>query len=402
MNIVAAQRITLAHPIKGGMEVQADTLYRGFVARGHHVEIITTSHPTSQRETEEPHLCTHYLPHSDYRRYTSAWWRASYEKLEELVHCGRADVLLSQSAGALGYLRRAHRELRLPAVVVLHASFSEGLHSQWRAAHTRRGLLRFAYTLGQLPLHYVLWRRAAAVAQFVVTTDEGSRDARATLGVDPARLRVIPNGVDTRHFTPSAERRAATRMKLGLAPEAPVAIAVTRLVPEKGVQVALRALATVPALTLLVAGDGPYAQTLRRQARKLGVGARVHFLGFVPREVLPHYLAAADLFVMPTLCHEGFPLSLAEAMASQLAPVVSNLGGIPTAVSSERTGLLVPPGDPEALGRALSRLAQDPERRAELGAAARAEAQARFTADRMVDDTLEALTAAMDNRGRWS
>jgi len=395
MNIVAAQRITLAHPIKGGMEVQADTLYRGFVARGHNVEIITTAHPTGRREVEELHLCTHYLPHSDYRRYTNGWWRASYEKLKELVHRGRADVLLSQSAGALGYLRRAHYELRLPAVVVLHASLSGGLYSQWRAARSPRGLLRFAYTLSQLPLHYVLWRRAVGVAEVVVTSDEGWRDAQAKLSADPARLRVIPNGVDTAHFMPSAAARAATRGELGLAPKAPVAIAVTRLVPEKGVQVALRALASVPALTLLVAGDGPYAQALHNQARALGVGARVHFLGFVPRDALPHYLAAADMFVMPTLCREGFPVSLAEAMASQLAPVASNLGGIPTAVSSERTGLLVPPGDPGALGRALSRLVQDPGWRAELAAAARAEAQARFSVERMVDDTLAALIAAV-------
>lgn len=401
MNIVAAQRITLAHPIKGGMEVQADTLYRGFVARGHNVEILTTAHPAGRHKGEEPHLCTHYLPHSDYRRYTSGWWRASYEKLGELAGRGRADVLLSQSAGAIGYLPQARRELGLPGVVVMHGSLGGGLYNQWRAARSPRGLLRLVYMLSQIPLHYVLWRRAAAAAEVVIaTSDEGRRDALAEMGADPARVRVIPNGVDTARFVPSPEARASIRAELGLAPTAPVAIAMTRLVPEKGVQVALRALARVPGLTLLVAGDGPYAPALHRLARALGLGGRVHFLGFIPRDRLSCYLAAADVFVMPTLCREGFPLSLAEAMASGLVPVASNLGGIPTAISPERTGLLVPPGNPEALADALGRLAQNPAWRAGLAAAARAEARERFSVDRMVGDTLAALIAAVGGQGR--
>jgi glycosyltransferase involved in cell wall biosynthesis len=169
-------------------------------------------------------------------------------------------------------------------------------------------------------------------------------------------------------------------------------------VPEKGLHVALEALPHVPQLTLLVAGDGTARADLEREAQERQIAARVRFLGYVPNEQLPDYLAAADLFVMPTLCREGFPVSVVEAMASGLVPVASHIGGIPTAVTSERTGVLVPPGRPDALASALARLAGDAPRRAALAEAARAEALARFGVERMVDDTLAVLEEARARR----
>lgn len=401
MNIVAAQRITLAHRIKGGLEVQTDTLYRGLAARGHNVEIITAVHPNGLREVEEGRIRAHYLPHSDPRRYTAGWWRASYEKLQELVHRGRADVLLSQSAGAIPYVQRAQRELHLPAVIVIHTALGSGLYSQWRAATSLRGVLRFGFALAQAPLHWVLWRRAVAVADAVVTpSEEVAVDARTEFGAPLERITVIPNGVDVQRFAPMPEARMARRLELGLAPTAFVALAVTRLVPEKGVQVALRALAQVPEATLLVAGEGPYSQTLFRVAQQLDVAHRVRFLGFVARERLPEYMSAADVFVMPTLCKEGFPVSVVEAMACGVPPVASRIGGIPTAIDAERTGLLFSTGESDRLAQALLRLTRDEELRARLAAAARAEAVERFSIERMVGDMLAVLERVVAGRPR--
>lgn len=400
MNIVAAQRITLAHHIKGGMEVQADTLYRGLAARGHSVEVITTAHPTSLREVEDGRIRTHHLPRSDPRRYTAGWWNASYEKLRELVHRGRADILLSQSAGALPYIPRARRELNLPAVMLVHMSFGAGLQSQWRAARSLRGWLRLAYTLSQAPWHYLLWRKAVAAADAIIAvSDEVARDMRAEWRIEPAgRMVVVPNGIDVTRFVSTPEARVALRAELRLDSEQFVAIAAARLAHEKGVQVALKALARVPEATLVIAGDGPHASALQRQARDLEVAGRVRFLGFVPRDRLPGYLAAADAFVMPSLYREGLPVSILEAMACGLPVVASCIGGIPTAVTSETTGLLVHPGDDRDLAQALARLARDHELRVRLGVAARATAEGRFSVTRMVDDTLEVFDRVLAER----
>jgi glycosyltransferase involved in cell wall biosynthesis len=399
MYIVVAQRITLVHRVKGGMEVQADLLNRGLVARGQRVEVITTAHPDSLREVEEVDLHYHFLPRSDPRRYTRGWWNASYEKLKELSHRGRAELLLSQSAGALPYVARAQRELGLPVVLLAHTGLNSALYSQWRAARSLRGALFLAYTLSQAPWHWWLWRRATAAADAIITpSEETAHDVQAEFGADPACVHVIPNGVDLARFAPAPEARAAVRERLGLAPDALVAIAVTRLVPEKGLHVALEALPRVPRLTLLVAGDGTARASLEREAQERQIAARVRFLGYVPNEQLPEYLAAADVFVMPTLCREGFPVSVVEAMATGLVPVASHIGGIPTAVDAERTGVLVPPGQPEALASALARLAGDAPRRLALAAAARAEALERFSVQRMVDDTLAVLEQARAQR----
>jgi len=397
MRIVAAQRITLAHHVKGGMEVQADTLYRGLAARGHSVAVITTAHPGGLASVEEcqGRLAWHYLPGFDPRRYTGKWWRASHALLAELVERGRADVLLSQSAGALAYLPRARRELRLPAVLMIHASFRSGIANNWHAARSPRGVLRLAYVLAQAPMHLVLWRRAVAVADAIIALgDQVRRDAIAELGAPAERVTVVNNGVDLARFTPAAERRGSVRAALGLAPGQLVAVAATRLVPEKGVGVALVALARVPEVMLLVAGQGREAGALQRRARALGVAERVRFLGHLERERLAEVLAASDVFVMPTLCREGVPMSLIEAMASGLPVLASRRGGITSAITDGRDGLLVPAGDASALAAALARLAGDARLRETLGAAARATALDRFSETRMVAATEAVLESA--------
>jgi glycosyltransferase involved in cell wall biosynthesis len=97
-------------------------------------------------------------------------------------------------------------------------------------------------------------------------------------------------------------------------------------------------------------------------------------------------MSAADAFVMPTLCKEGFPVSVVEAMACGLPAVASRIGGIPTAIDSERTGLLFQTGQVDRLAQALLRLVRDEDLRARLATAARSEAVQRFSVGRMVDD----------------
>ena len=401
MHIAAAQRITLVHPVKGGMELQADMLYRGMVERGHQVEVITTAHPAGQQQVKEQGLCTHFLPHSSYRRYTSGWWRASYGKLREFVQGGSADVLLSQSAGAIAYLPRARRELGLPGVLIVHAGFKAGLESHWQGAHSLRGVLRLGYVLTQLPRHYILWRRAAAAAEAIIAVSEDTaQDVLRELRIDPGRVHVVPNGADLSRFAPDPEARDQVRRMLNLSPGQFTAVIASRLVKEKGVQLGLRALARVPDSVLLIAGAGSYAAELEHMAEGMGIASRVRFLGFIPHDQLGRYLAAGDVFLMPSLCREGFPISIVEAMACGLPTIATNNGGIPTAVSQERTGLLVSAGDVEAIADAIVRIARQPEFRFRLGTAARAAAKKRFSLARMVEDTLAVLSNAVENSKR--
>jgi glycosyltransferase involved in cell wall biosynthesis len=115
------------------------------------------------------------------------------------------------------------------------------------------------------------------------------------------------------------------------------------------------------------------------------LGGVVRFAGF--RHDMPACLAAADIVALPSL-HEGLGVAALEAMAAGRPVLASRVGGLGEVVVAEETGLLVPPGDADALAAALARLAGDPALRARLGAAGRARVLACYTSERMAEGTL--------------
>lgn len=184
-------------------------------------------------------------------------------------------------------------------------------------------------------------------------------------------VRTLYNGVDLDLFRPPGPAR--TR-------EGPIRVAaVANLIPEKGIEHLLRAVARLDAgsFQLSIVGDGPQDEHLRRRARELGIDQRTTFLGL--RDDVAELLRNTDVFVHPAVWAEAFGLTIAEAMASGCAVVATAMGGIPELVVDGESGLLVPAGDDQALAEALSRLQRDGELRARLGAAARRRTEQRFS-----------------------
>jgi glycosyltransferase involved in cell wall biosynthesis len=176
-------------------------------------------------------------------------------------------------------------------------------------------------------------------------------------GVDPARVRVVPPGVDTGHFTGGGlEGRVSARGVLGVPADAFVVVCARRLVPRMGVDVLLDAWTAVadarPDAELVVVGDGPEAGVLR--ARADGVGGRVRFTGRVDETTLVAWYRAADLTVVPSVALEGFGLVVLESLACGRPVVVTDVGGLPAAAGALGTGLVVPAGDRRALAQVLA------------------------------------------------
>jgi glycosyltransferase involved in cell wall biosynthesis len=191
------------------------------------------------------------------------------------------------------------------------------------------------------------------------------------LHADPAKVDVIYNAVDWDRLTPTMTGEAV-RMSLGIPAAADVAGIIARLNSQKGHAYLLEALARTPALRevhLIVVGDGELRSDLERQTAALGLHARVHFVG--GRRDLGNLLGAMDAFAMPSLW-EGLPLSLVLAMGAGIPVVATPVGGVAEVVVDERNGLVVPPGDAAALGRALARLFADAALRDRLSHEARA------------------------------
>ena len=204
-------------------------------------------------------------------------------------------------------------------------------------------------------------------------------------------LAVIPQmGVDSSLFFFNEATRAETRASLGLDQESVVVAFLGRLVPEKGVDLLLGALKRLPDVKAIITGVGPEEKSLRAQASELGIEARVIFTGEVASMQVPALLPAADVLCLPSRSTprwaEQFGRVLVEAMSVGIPLLATECGGIPGVVGD--AGLLVPMNDLEALTDALRQLAGDPELRRELGRRGRARAEALFSQQRVVDDTV--------------
>jgi glycosyltransferase involved in cell wall biosynthesis len=180
----------------------------------------------------------------------------------------------------------------------------------------------------------------------------------------------------------------------------PRLLCVGRLIPIKGHLVLLRALAqahaTVPEVTLDVAGRGPLEPALKAYARELGLDDAVRFLGFV--SPIRAAIEDAAVVVVPSL-GEGFGMVALEAMERARPVIASAVGGLPEIVAEGETGLVVPPADAESLADAIVALAGDLPRGAEMGRAGRERALAEFTPERCVERVEELYVRALAPTG---
>jgi glycosyltransferase involved in cell wall biosynthesis len=203
----------------------------------------------------------------------------------------------------------------------------------------------------------------------------------------------IPNGYDTARFAPRLEAGAALRARWGIPPATLVVLTSAKLTRNKGHEIAIAALDRVRRsgvdLVYVICGDGNREAELRTQVAGCGLPAR--FTGLLDVEDMVAALSAADLVVHPSL-REIFPNAVGEAMACGRAVVAVDAGGTGELLGRDgETGILVPPGDTEALAAAALALARDPGRRSALGKAARHRIESEFPLRRMIDGYERAL-----------
>jgi glycosyltransferase involved in cell wall biosynthesis len=195
------------------------------------------------------------------------------------------------------------------------------------------------------------WSLKGAAGAYVCNTEAGEILRRKGLG---GELQYLPLGVDIARFTPEDRSAPTGRLQVGF---------VGRLIPHKGVDVLLRAVALDDRLDAHVYGAGPESAALGALAAELGVRDRVTFHGFLDERELPGVFSGFDVLAVPSVPTPGwleqFGRVVVEAQASGVPVVASASGALPDVVGD--AGLLVPPGDPVALAEALARLLDTPE-----------------------------------------
>ena len=291
-----------------------------------------------------------------------------------------ADIRRRMQAASVVHLNLSHptgkypfgsavlaRSLGRPLAVTHHLALNVG--PPWRQA------MRW---LGRQARHIAVSRHAAAVL-----VDQ--------YGYDPGEVQVIHNGIDASRFRPAgAEARARLRATAGEALEGHpwhedvlLACTVARLSPQKGlfdlIDAAAELVSQSENLRLVVIGDGPLRRAVGERIRQRGLERRVFLTGVLPRAQVADWLAAADLFVLPSHYEGGPATALMEAMAAGCAVVATNVSGVNELVTDETIARLVPARNHRALAAAISELLANPQLRTDMAAHSRQKVLADFT-----------------------
>lgn len=372
----------------GGQNVHVASLAAALARRGHNVEVATRrDDPDLPRVVESPdgYRVRHvdagpphrlakdallpYMPAFS-RQLIQAWTR----NMPDLVH---AHFWMSGLAA-----NRAARVVGIPVAQTFHALGVVKKRHQG-SADTSPAL--------RAATEVMLTRQ---VDRIIATCSDEVFELRR-MGLEGDRVDTIPCGVDLTHFRPTGEvLERSERARV---------VTVSRLVPRKGVDDAIRAIALVPDVELLIAGGpesarmetDPEVRRLRSLALENGVSERVRFLGPVDREHMPALLRSADaLLALPW--YEPFGITPVESAACGIPVVAAAVGGLTDTVVHEVTGLLVPPRDPEHAAAALRRLFSDDALRNRLGREAAERANRKYGWDRIAEMTESSYERAIE------
>ena len=225
---------------------------------------------------------------------------------------------------------------------------------------------------------YIAAHKPAKIPKFFIAPSQFLLNQHRKMGFDVSRFVVVPNFVEVDQFEPHFG--------------GDYVLYFGRLSPEKGVDVLIRAMAKLPHIPLVIAGTGPQEKALKSLASQ--TGANVRFTGFLSGNELKEAIYGARFTVLPSVCFENSPLSVMESFAAGKPVIGTNLGGIPELVS-EDVGILVPPGDVDALAEAISTLWHNEPAVLKMGRNARALAEEKFTTQKHLEKILEIYRAAV-------
>ena len=364
-------------PDSGGPASHAPALARFVCGRGHGVEAVTTAARAPVQEPYEVRWVSRSLPAG-----------VRHARIVDLVRrrARHVDVVYATSM-----VRRAALGsglARTPLVVKLVSD--EVFERQQRSGRYGGSLDDFQRIRG---IRVAILRRtrdaALRRASHVFSPSEYLRRLALGWGLDPERISVVPNPAPD---VPELPPRDVLRAELEL--DGPTLVFAGRLGPQKSLDVALAAVAGVPEVTLLVAGDGPDRPALERRAVELGLEGRARFLGSVTRDDDLRLFRAAEGSLLSS-SWENLPHTVLEALAVGSPVIATAVGGVPEIVRDGDNGLLVPAGSPEALADAIRRFFADEGLRARLAERA-AQSVAQYTEEsvfRRIEAELERAAA---------
>ncbi|RYD02072.1 hypothetical protein N752_26850 [Desulforamulus aquiferis] len=263
------------------------------------------------------------------------------------------------------------RHLHNTRTSIMHAHSSKGaLVGRVAAAIARTPVVIFTAHNSIFYEEWPEWKKRlfASVERFlarftdriITVSDALKQELIEREGLQGKHITTIYNGIDVSRFETKNDLMTI-RKSMDIPELGPVIGTIARLASQKGLSYFLKAASLLKdyQVNFLIVGDGPLMEALQKEAVDLGIQNRVTFAG--RREDIPEIMSIIDIFVLPSIT-EGLPLTILEAMAAGKPVVATQVGGIPEAIVQGKTGLMVPPKDPEALAVSLAGLLGERER----------------------------------------
>jgi len=369
-------------PAVGGTPAYTMGLGKALAKLGAEPIVLTHAHPGYPKEEEFDGLKVKRLKGFVAPRLDRAISAGLVKRLHESIKFGGFDLVHGQdiySPMALQSVYSARRR-RIPTVLTCHS------------IHETTGLWKLIYQ----PFVFTMNR-----ADRVIAVSNATREFCRALGVLDYKIVAIPNGIDISKLN-SIVDGASVRARLGIESE-PLVVTAIRLVKRKGPKNLVTAFSKVfrvmPEAKLAIAGKGPEYANLQAIIKKLGIENSVLMLGFLPHEQVLELMAAADVFVLPSMI-EACPFALLEAMAVG-APVICTLaGGTPEIVENGVNGLMVPSANDDVLADAILNVLNNHKLAKRLRTKGSTIVRKKFTWDRTAKRTLAVFEAVIEEHAK--
>ncbi|HKN76343.1 MAG TPA: glycosyltransferase family 4 protein [Candidatus Acidoferrum sp.] len=336
---------------RGGQN-QALLILEGLLARGHEAELVAARGSALGERAAESGVRVHFVSRGLFRVPAA-------RKVHELIHGGGFDLVHANEAHAVSAVWLAGAHKRVPFLISRRVGYPIGKSRVSRARYE--------------------------VAARIIANSKWVAEQAANSGVPREKLTVVYEGAEIPPLFTNEQRRAA-RSRWGISGDAPLLGCVGVLLPDKGQEWLIRALAELrkefPDAKLLLAGDGPCRTKLESLARELGLGEAVLFPGFV-KDVESVY-AALDVFLLPSF-FEALNNSLLAAMAYEISSIAFDRGALGEIIESGKSGLLVSGPDVGEICSAVRRIRKDPDFASRIGKEGRKRVEQNFSAKHMVE-----------------
>lgn len=411
MRIAIFIKSTTFHKGYGGLETQNKVLAEGLIARGHEVLVFSPQGNFQEKEAVSNGVKYIFIPavyrmgifFQGFERFISRviaklgknasgivsnkgkedWIEKSYLTCKSYHSEKPFDIVICQSSVGVGIIRKKD-ELKIKVISISHGTILGEFKTRLKSIDSYKPFLSPKFTLKFFrDTIYVLVNFFTRQREFILHSDKVvavSNVVKKSLVeetyVPESNVVVIFNGLDPAPFKRPSNKNIVTPVRV---------IYVGRLVKSKGIFVLLEAIKVIENISVIFVGDGEDAQDLIKRTSELGLDNKVSFKGNVAHELVVEELLASDIFVLPSLRIEGFPMVLVEAMFAGLPIIASAIGGNVDAISDNENGYLVNPADVEDLSKKLNLLVEDSTLRNTMGVKSRLRADKYFSLDTMID-----------------